>query len=68
MGTAAALALGDLLLSAGINYLLEKQKVDAVIMKARAEGREVTAEELSALKVERDKLASEVNDLLDSVS
>jgi len=68
MGTATALALGDLLLSAGINYLLQKQKVDAVIATARAEGREVTPEELDALKVERDKLADEVNGLLDSVS
>jgi len=68
MGTTTALALGDLLLSAGINYLLQKQKVDAVIATARAEGREVTPEELDALKVERDKLADEVNGLLDSVS
>lgn len=66
--SAAAYALGELLLSAGINYLLQKQKVDAVIAKARAEGREVTAEELAELKAERDRMHQETMDLLDSVT
>lgn len=66
--SAAALALGELLLSAGINYLLAKQKVDATIATARAEGREVTPEELADLKAERDRLFDETIAALDAVS
>lgn len=66
--SAAALLLGDMLLTAGINYLIQKQAVDAKIAQARAEGREVTPEELAALKVERDRMFDEITAALDSVS
>lgn len=66
--SAAAIALGDLLLTAGINYLIQKQAVDAKIAQARAEGREVTPEELAQLKVERDLLFNDTISALDAVS
>lgn len=58
----------DLCLSGGINYLLEKQKVDALLTTALTEKRDVTSEELNTLKIERDRVSDEVNVLLDSVS
>jgi uncharacterized protein YdcH (DUF465 family) len=66
--SAAAFVLGELLLTAGINFLIQKQAVDAKIAQARAEGREVTPEELEELKVERDRLYDETIAALDSVS
>ncbi len=66
--SAAAIALGDLLLSAGINYLIEKQKVDALIATAQAQGREVTLQELTDLKVKRDQLFDETTALLDAAA
>lgn len=66
--SATAIALGDLLLTAGINYLIQKQRVDSKIAQARAEGREVTPEELADLKSERDVLFADTMTALDSVS
>ncbi len=66
--SAAAVAIADLLLSAGINYLIQSQQVQATIATARAQGREVTAEELAAIKYERDKMALEVDMLLDKAA
>lgn len=63
-----AYLLMDLLLSGGINYLVQKQQVDALIAKARAEQRDITTEELDTLKAARDALANQTNALLDSVS
>ncbi len=66
--SAAAIALGDLLLTAGINYLIQKQAVDSKIAQARVEGREVTPQELSDLKTQRDLLFDDTMAALDSVS
>jgi len=59
MGTTAAIALADLLLSAGINYILKAQEANAKIAAARAEGRDVTPEELAEIKAARDILFNE---------
>lgn len=66
--SAAAIAIADMLLSAGINYLLESQKVQSLIAQARAEGREVSSAELASLQIERDRISVETDALLDSVS
>ena len=58
----------DLLLSGGINYLLQKQQIDALITLARTEQRDITLEELNSLKIERDRVSEEINFLLDGVS
>lgn len=62
--SAAALAIADLLLTAGINYLMQSQKVNAVIAQARASGRDVTPEELDRLLNERNRMSTEVDALL----
>jgi len=46
----------QVLLSGAIQYLLQAQKTNAMIMKAHAEGREITAEELETLRTERDTI------------
>lgn len=66
--TAVAIALSDLLLTAGINYLLKKQEVDAIINQARAEGREITPEELAKIKSTRDALYSDTMSALDAAA
>jgi hypothetical protein len=58
----------DLVLSGSINYLLQKQEVDALLTLALTEKRDISVAELNTLKVERDKVSDEVNALLDSVS
>jgi len=63
----AAVVIADTLLSGAIQFLLQKQKVDALITQARTEGREVTPEELATIKAERDALVNEVNTLLDGI-
>lgn len=62
--TTAAVALADTLLAGAIQYLLQKQKVDALIETARLEQREVSPEELAALKAERDAVTADVLALL----
>lgn len=58
----------DLVLSGSINYLLQKQEVDALLTLALTEKRDISVAELNTLKVERDRVSDEVNALLDSVS
>jgi hypothetical protein len=60
--------LVDLVLSGGINYLLQKQQVDALLTLALTEQRDITVAELNTLKVERDRVSDEINALLDGVS
>lgn len=64
----AAVLISDLLLTAGINYLLKKQEVDAIINRARAEGREVSPEELATIKAARDTLHSETMAALEAAA
>ena len=66
--SANTFALADVLLSGAIQFLLQRQKVDALITRARLEGREVSPEELAIIKAERDATVSEVNVLLDKVA
>jgi len=63
-----AYMLIDLLLSGGINYLLQKQQVDALINKARAEQRDITLEELEVLKNQRAVMAAETDAMLDEAA
>ena len=63
-----AYLLIELLLSGGINYLLQKQQVDAVINKARAEQRDITTEELNLLKSQRDAMADVTDAMLDEAA
>lgn len=44
----------NVLISVGVNSLLAAQKYTALISTARAEGREISDEELAALKVDSD--------------
>lgn len=60
--------LMDLLLSGGINYLLQKQQVDALLTKAFTEKRDILMTELATLKVERDRVSDEVFALLDAAA
>lgn len=62
--SAAAVAIADTLLAGAIQFLLQKQKLDALITQARLEERDITPEELATLKFERDAVFTEVNDLL----
>ena len=57
--------MADIILSSGINLLLQKQRVDALITFARSEDREFTSEELAKLKSARDTLAAKTDTLLD---
>ncbi len=59
-----SLILLELMISGGINYLLQKQQVDALILKARMEQREITVAEVATLKVERDRVSDELQQLL----
>ena len=63
-----AYMLIDLLLSGGINYLLQKQQVVALINKARAEQRDITLEELEVLKNQRAVMAAETDAMLDEAA
>ncbi len=65
--TSIAIALADTLLSGAIQFLLQKQKVDALITTARLEGREITVEELSTIANLRDAAVADVNALLDGI-
>jgi len=64
----AAVAIADLLLSAGINYLLQSQAAQAKIAQARAENRELTNEEMEEIKTNRDMLITDTVRALDAVS
>jgi len=63
MGSGSVILL-ELLISGGINYLLQKQQVDALILKARAENREISLAEVATLRVERDRVSDEIHSLL----
>lgn len=58
----------DLLLTGGINYLIQKQQVDALINKARAEQRDITLDELALLQQQRHELAAETDRMLDEAA
>ncbi len=66
--SAAAVAIADLLLSAGINYLVQSQEVNTVIANARAMGRDVTTEELDSIRTKRDQMSLEIDALLAQAS
>ncbi len=68
MSNDKAIAVADTLLTGAIQFLLQKQKVEALLTTARLENRQVSADELSVLKVDRDELVSEVNSLLDGIA
>lgn len=66
--SAAAIAIADTLLSGAIQFLIQKQKVDALITQARLENRDVSEAELKGIKATRDMLVTDVNKLLDAVT
>jgi hypothetical protein len=59
-----SLILLELLISGGINYLLQKAQVDALIVKARLEDRDISLAELATLRLERDRVSDKIHDLL----
>lgn len=63
MGSGSIILL-ELLISGGINYILQKQQVDAMIVKARLENREISLAELATLRLERDRVSDEIHNLL----
>ncbi len=65
--SAAAIAIADTLLSGAIQFLIQKQKVDALITQARLENRDVSDTELAGIKTTRDMLVADVNSLLDGI-
>ena len=56
----------DLVLSGGINYLLQKAEVDALLSLALAEKRDVSVAELNSLKIERDQISDDFNAKIDA--
>lgn len=56
----------DLVLSGGINYLLQKAEVDALLTLALTEKRDITVAELNVLKVERDRVSDDLNAQIDA--
>jgi len=57
--TIVAIEATSALISVALNGLIAAQKYQQIILTARAEGREVTDEELAALKAESDALTSQ---------
>lgn len=57
-GVIVAIEATNALISVAMNGLIAAQKYQALITTARAEGRDVTDEELAALKAESDALTS----------
>lgn len=58
-GIAAALEIINVLISVSTNALQSIQKYNDLIAKAQAEGRDITDDELAALKAESDALTAE---------
>lgn len=59
-GTILAIEAASALITLSINGLIAAQKYQALIVKARAEDREITDEELATLKAQSDALTKEV--------
>lgn len=58
--TLTAIQITNALVTVALNGLIAAQKYNTLIQKAHAEGREITLDELSALKAESTKLTNEV--------
>jgi len=58
-GTVLAIQATNALLSVALNSMVAAQKYQQLVLTARAEGREVTTEELAALKAESDALTEQ---------
>lgn len=56
----------DLVLAGGINYLLQKAHVDALLTRAFNEQRDISADELNTLKLERDQVSDTMNAAIDA--
>lgn len=56
----------DLVLSGGINYLLQKAEVDALLTLALTEKRDISVTELNVLKIERDRVSDDLNAQIDA--
>lgn len=67
MNTVETVKAIDALLALAINSLVRVQQYSILVETARSEGRDISDEELAALKAESDRLTSEVLAKLDGV-